>query len=161
MSINTRTVFYFLLPICFLATNAFSQNANCHPALQESLNYDVLKMGFINEGYDDFIVDDTVYLASDQTFSIKTSFNPYSVYKICLVADASVDATGFELDDNSNSPLDFTSNYTEVDKNILIYDFGPEPGGEYYLKFKAINKNGQPTCAFIMVMEKKMGNDAR
>ena len=151
----TRLLFYTLLCVCLVTVKTFSQTVDCKPSVTSSLNYDVLKLGFINEGYEDFLVDDTTYLQSDKTLTITAEFNPYSVYKICLVADRTVDATGFELDDNSGSPLDFTANYTEVDKNILIYDFGPEPGGDYFLKFKALKKNGEPTCAFIMVMEKK------
>ncbi len=158
MSFYTRWVFYALLSICLFTTKAFSQNASCKPLQSISLEYDVLKMGFINEGYDNFIVDDTVNLQSDNSFTVKAEFNSYAVYKICLLADPSVDATGFELDDNSGTPLDFTANYLEVNKNELIYDFGPEPGGDYYLKFKVIKKSGAPTCAFIMVMQKKMQN---
>lgn len=155
------SLFYFFIPVCLFTSTTFSQVINCKPLLSETLKYDVLKQQFINEGYDDFIVDDTINLQSDQTFTVKASFNAYSVYKICLVTDPSIDATGFELDDNSGSPLDFTSNYEEVDKNNLIYDFGPEPGGDYYLKFKVVKRNGLSACAFIMVMEKKLGNEAR
>jgi hypothetical protein len=156
MRLNTRLFCYLFLPICVLTTKAFSQKSSCKPPASVALDYDAAKLGFINDGYDNFIVDDTINLQSDKIFTVKAEFNSYSVYKICLLTDPSVDATGFELDDNSGSPLDFTSNYGETDKNNLIYDFGPEPGGDYYLKFKAIKKNGQPTCAFIMVMQKKV-----
>lgn len=155
MPFYTRSALVVLLLVCFFNSKTFSQAVKCKPLSTVALEYDVLKTGFINEGYQSFIVDDTVLLQSDVAYTIKAEFNSYSVYKICLLADPSIDAAGFELDDNSGTPLDFTANYLEVNKNELIYDFGPEPGGEYFLKFKTVSKSGASSCAFIMVMERK------